>query len=117
MNTQVHLSQQQHISLDTCVCQQLVVGCVRPEQLPGHFKFRHSSSLQVTFYTLHIPKVYSNLEVIQGCPDMYSWLCEKTSSNISAHYNVTQDGILVILQLILYVHISETSSILCKLYI
>ena len=41
-------------------------GCVRPEQLPGHFKFRHSSSLQVTFYTLHIPKVYSNLEVIQA---------------------------------------------------
>ena len=66
MNTQLHLSQQTHISRDTCVCQQLVVGCVRPEQLPGHFKFRHSSSLQVTFYTLHIPKVYSNLEVIQA---------------------------------------------------
>ena len=48
MNTQVRLSQQQHISLDTCVCQQLVV---RPQPLPGHFTFLHSSSPAVTFYT------------------------------------------------------------------
>ena len=53
-----HFSQQ-YISVDTCVCQQLVV---RPEPLPGHFTFQpHSSSQAVTFYTLHILALYSTL--------------------------------------------------------
>ena len=52
----------QYISLDTCVRQQLVVGRVRPQPLPGHFTFQlHSSSPPVTFYTLHILTLYSTL--------------------------------------------------------
>ena len=62
-----YFSRGQYISVDTCVCQQLVVGRVRPEPLPGHFTFQlHSSSPPVTFYTLHILTLYSTLRSHSG---------------------------------------------------
>ena len=42
---------EQYISVDTCVCQQLVV---RPQPLPGHFTFQRHSSSSSTSHVLNI---------------------------------------------------------------